>query len=80
MDADPDQSSGRPDPDPVEELEQEMEADLAKMEERKGELDEDAEQAKADWESNRRDGSVPGALPPEDDEDQDKDEESAGRS
>jgi uncharacterized small protein (DUF1192 family) len=43
-----------------------VERELDDMDEQAGELQEEIEATKADWERKREDDSVPGAPPPED--------------
>ena len=47
----------------------EAEFELAEMEERSDSLAEDIEDAKADWQQKKRDGSVPGAGTGDEDDD-----------
>jgi hypothetical protein len=56
------------DAEAVKRLEDEMEDTLHKMEDEEEELDEGTEKAKEDWEKARKDPSIPGAEPPEKDE------------
>jgi hypothetical protein len=56
------------DADAVKRLENEMEETLHKMEDEEEELDQGTEKAKEDWESARKDPSIPGAEPPQKEE------------
>ena len=49
-------------------IERDMEEKAEEMEEREEEVEEDIAKVSDEWERNRKDPSVPGALPPEDDE------------
>jgi hypothetical protein len=49
-------------------VERDMEEKAEEMEEREEEVEEGIEKVSDEWERNRKDSGVPGALPPEDDE------------
>jgi hypothetical protein len=56
------------DAEAVKRLEDEMEDTLHKMEDEEEDLDEGTKEAKDNWEKARRDSTIPGAEPPEEDE------------
>jgi uncharacterized protein YukE len=49
-------------------VEREMDEKAEEMEEREEELEEGIQKVSDEWERNRKDSSVPGAPPPEDEE------------
>ena len=53
---------------------EEMESRRGEMEGRSDELSEGVEAARHEWQSRRSDGQVPGAIPPDDESDEDEDE------
>jgi hypothetical protein len=55
-------------PDEVQAAASEMEAALDDMEHRSEEVAEDIDDARSDWEAKRKDASVPGAEPPEEED------------
>lgn len=52
----------------VEDAVQEMDSDLAGMEDSAGDVDADIDETRSDWERRREDSAVPGAEPPDDDD------------
>lgn len=53
--------------DRVQAAAEEMEKELADMEERSAEVGKDIDETRSEWEAKRRDESVPGAEPPDED-------------
>ena len=51
-------------------VERDMEEKAEEMEEREEEVEEGIAKVSDEWERNRKDSSVPGALPPEEDPDE----------